>query len=178
MIRKFVKKNSSNKKIDALITKYKIPRAYLSINRKSVTKALAIGLFIAMIPMPLQMAAVLLFIPFMKFNVPFAISLVWITNPFTMPFIYFIEYKTGSFLLMSEGIENIAMTMQWFKTHFDDILVPLYVGALFYSTLFASIAYYGVNLLWMRSVCKENKIRGKLSLKERLFHTNDEECKF
>ena len=179
MIRKIAKKSKSNTKIDELITKYKIPRAYLSINRKSVTKALAIGLFIAMIPMPFQMAAVLLFIPFIKFNVPLAISLVWITNPFTMPFIYFIEYKTGSFLLMSDGIQNIAMTMSWFKTHFDDIVVPLYVGALVYSTLFATIAYFAVNLLWMRSVCKENKNRGKISLKERILHINDDQvCKF
>jgi len=172
MIRKFVKKNTASDKMNSFISKYKIPRAYLSINRRSVSSAIFIGLFIAMIPMPMQMLAVLFFIPFIKFNVPLAITLVWITNPFTMPFIYYIEYITGNFLTMGEGIQDIQITVKWFSDNFDNILIPLYVGAFFYSTLLAFIGYFLVNYLWMYSVCKENRSKGKISLKEKFRNKN------
>jgi len=168
MIRKIAKKKSNNSKLDQIIVKYNIQRAYLSINRKSVSKAMAVGLFIGMIPMPFQMVAVLFFIPFVKFNVPIGVSLVWITNPFTMPFIYYVEYITGNFLTFNHSIQHVSMTLEWFESNINNIAVPLYIGALFYSILFSVVGYFGVNYLWMYSVCKENKSKGKLPLKEKM----------
>ena len=137
--------------------KYKIPRDLLSINRKMVSRAMLVGLFIAMIPMPLQMLAVILIAPFFRFNVPIGVSLVWITNPFTMPFIYYIEYTTGNILLMQEGVNDIHMTLDWFKDNIADIFIPLYTGTFFYSLIFSVGGYYLVNWLWIVSVGKEKK---------------------
>ncbi len=137
--------------------KYKIPRELLSINRKMVSRAILVGMFIAMIPMPMQMLAVLFVVPFFRFNVPIGVSLVWITNPFTMPFIYYIEYVTGNFLLMQEGVQDMQMTLEWFTQNIGDIFIPLYVGTLFYSVLFSVGGYYLVNFLWIISVKKEKK---------------------
>lgn len=58
MIRRTLKKTSKSEKLKAFIEKYKIPREYLSTNRKMVSRAVLIGLFIAFIPMPMQMLAV------------------------------------------------------------------------------------------------------------------------
>ena len=157
MIRKVFKKKKSNPKLDAIMKKYKIPRDLLSINRKMVSRAMLVGLFIAMIPMPLQMLAVILIAPFFRFNVPIGVSLVWITNPFTMPFIYYIEYTTGNFLLMQEGVNEIQMTLDWFKDNIADIFIPLYTGTLFYSLIFSIGGYYIVNFLWIVSVEKAKK---------------------
>lgn len=157
MIRKIFKKNRSNTKLDAIMEKYKIPKEYLSINRKMVSRAMLVGLFIAFIPMPMQMLAIILVTPFFRFNVPIAISLVWITNPFTMPFIYYIEYLTGNLLLMQEGVSDIQLTMEWFEKNIGDIFIPLYVGTFFYSFLFSIGGYYLVNWLWVLSVNSEKK---------------------
>lgn len=157
MIRKIFKKNSSNPKLDAIMEKYKIPKELLSINRKMVSRAVMVGLFIAMIPMPLQMLAVILISPFFRFNVPIAISLVWVTNPFTMPFIYYIEYLTGNFFLMQEGVGNIEMSMEWFQKNIGDIFIPLYLGTVFYSLVFSIGGYYLVNWLWIISVNRAKK---------------------
>lgn len=157
MIRKVFKKKKSNPKLDAVLQKYNIPRELLSINRKMVSRAMLVGLFIAMIPMPMQMLAVILVVPFFRFNVPIAVSLVWITNPFTMPFIYYIEYVTGNFLLMQEGVGVIEMNMDWFRDNISDIFIPLYVGTFFYSSIFAVGGYYLVDRLWIASVHKEKK---------------------
>lgn len=161
MIRKVFKKNKSNPKLDAVIKKYKIPRDLLSINRKMVSRAILVGLFIAMIPMPMQMLAVILISPFFRFNVPLGVSLVWITNPLTMPFIYYIEYMTGNFLLMQEGVNNMQMNLDWFTNNIGDIFIPLYVGTFFYATIFSIGGYYLVNWLWIASVNRAKKSRKK-----------------
>ncbi len=156
MIRKVFKKKSSNSgKIDKFLDKYNIPREYLSINRKSISKGALVGLFWGFIPMPMQMAAVMLSTPFIRFNVPLAISTVWLSNPFTMPPMYYMEYLTGNFILGREGIEDIELTLDWFSEHFDDILIPLYTGTAFYSIVVSSLVYFLINRLWIASVKKE-----------------------
>jgi len=163
MIRKVFKKKKSNPKLDTIMKKYKIPRDLLSVNRKMVSRAMLVGLFIAMIPMPMQMLAVVLISPFFRFNVPIGISLVWITNPFTMPVIYYIEYITGNFLLMREGVNDIELTMQWFTDNIGNIFVPLYTGTLFYSVLISVGGYYLVNWLWILSVHSDKKKKNNKS---------------
>ncbi len=160
MIRKLFKSTGRSSKIDALIKKYNIPREYLSINRKSVTRSLFWGLFLGFIPMPMQMLAVLVTTPLMKFNVPVAFTMVWLSNPVTMPFMYYMEYKTGVWLLGSGGLENIAMTLAWFQSHWDDIVLPLYVGTVPYSLGVSSLVAFIVDWLWCRSV-RRHRGRGR-----------------
>ncbi len=157
MIRKVFKKKRQNGKIEAFIKKYNIPREFLSVNRKSVTKALLVGIFIAFIPMPFQMLAVLALTPFIRFNIPIAISMVWLSNPFTMPPMYYMEYLTGNWLLGMEPLDDVQMSMEWFQSHLDDIFIPLYVGTLFYSVTVSVVVYYLVNWLWIRSVNRERR---------------------
>ncbi len=111
MIRKFLKNQQKNKKISALIKKYKIPKAHLDVNRKSIANAMFFGIFFACMPMPFQMLSILLFIPFVKFNVPLSLSLVWISNPITMPFIFYGEYLLGNFFIREDGIADITLTI-------------------------------------------------------------------
>ena len=155
MIRKVFKKKNNSNKFDRFIEKYKIPRDALSINRRSVSRGLLIGIFIGFIPMPFQMIAVLAVLPFLKFNVPIAFSMVWLSNPVTMPFMYYIEYLTGNWLLMREETIAVELTMEWFQSHWDEIVVPLYVGALFFSVTVSSAVYYLATHLWIKSVKKE-----------------------
>ncbi len=167
MIRKFLKQMQSNDKIKAFIKKYKIPREYLSVNRKSISRGILIGLFWGFIPMPMQMLAVLSVTPFVKFNVPIAISMVWLSNPITMPFMYYMEYQTGNFLLGNEGLENIELTLSWFSNNWNKILIPLYVGTIPYSVGVSTLIYFFINKLWIDSVKKEKHSRKKRFFKSR-----------
>ncbi|MDQ7059610.1 MAG: DUF2062 domain-containing protein [Sulfurimonas sp.] len=160
MIRKTLKKTSKHKKFNDFIKKYKIPREYLSTNRKMVSKAVFIGLFIAFIPMPMQMLAVLAIMPFLKFNVPIALAMCWLSNPLTMPPLYYIEYLTGSFILGTE-IAPVEMTIDWFSENLDDIFIPLYFGTLLFSVFGASIGYWLVNHFWKGSVQRDKKLHRK-----------------
>jgi uncharacterized protein (DUF2062 family) len=163
MIRKvFKKKSSGENKIDAFLEKYHLPKAYLSVNRRMITRGVSIGLFWGFIPMPMQMLAVMATTPFIRFNVPIAISMVWLSNPFTMPPMYYMEYITGNLILGREGIDDIKMTMEWFTEHFQDILVPLYTGTAFYSIVVSGIIYVVLNRLWVRSVITEQEETKKI----------------
>jgi len=165
MIRKIFKKKQSNGKIKDFISKYKIPREYLSINRKSISRGVLIGLFWGFIPMPMQMLAVLAVTPFLKFNIPIAISMVWLSNPLTMPFMYYMEYQTGNFLLGYKSLVIDNLTLDWFSTNWNKILTPLYVGTIPYSLGVSTLIYFIINKLWIDSVQKETSKRKKRFLR-------------
>ena len=164
MIRKVLKKTSKHDKLKSFIKKYKIPPEYLSTNRRMVSKAVFFGLFIAFIPMPMQMVAVLALMPFVKFNVPIALAMCWFSNPLTMPPMYYIEYLTGSFFLGTE-VAPVEMTLDWFSENIDNIFIPLYTGTIFYSVVGSSLGYWMVNHFWKGSVNRDKKLhrydRGK-----------------
>lgn len=145
------------KKLDDLIAKYNISYEYIAVNRAMVTKALLIGLFIALLPIPMQMLVVLLCMKFFTFNVPLGILLCWITNPITMPFIYYIEYLVGSFILNTEMLA-IEMSLEWFNDNFTNIFLQLYLGAFILASLISTVVYLLVNYLWIHLVYKNKKI--------------------
>jgi hypothetical protein len=157
MVRKNLKKISKSEKLKSFIRKYKVPSEYLSTNRRMVSKAVLIGIFIAFIPMPMQMLLVLAMMPFFKFNVPIALAMCWLSNPFTMPPMYYMEYMTGSYFLGSEPL-NVEMTLEWFGENLDDIFIDLYVGTLFYSVFGSLSAYWLVNYFWKSSVHKDKNL--------------------
>lgn len=157
MIRRLLKRTSKNKKLLDFIKKYKIPREYFSTNRKMVARAVSIGLFIAFIPMPFQMVAVMAFVPFIRFNVIIGLAMCWLSNPFTMPPMYYMEYVTGSFFLGTE-LQPVEMTLDWFSENLDNIFIPLYTGTLFYSIVGSISGYLTVNHFWHGSVHRDRKL--------------------
>ncbi len=170
MIRKIFKnkKHNPDSKIGKILDKYHIPREYFSINRKSISKGILVGLFWGFIPMPMQMLAVILTTPFVRFNVPIAISMVWLSNPITMPPMYYMEYLTGNLLLGRPGIEHIQMTLDWFEKHIGDIFIPLYVGTAFYSIVVSYLIYLIINWLWIRSVKIEKHHKERIRREKKL----------
>jgi uncharacterized protein (DUF2062 family) len=160
-VKHIFKQRTRSKSIDSFIKKYKIPREFLSVNRKSISLGLYVGIFIAFIPMPFQMLAVLALTPFLRFNIPIAIAMVWLSNPLTMPGMYYMEYMTGNFLLSTDGISDIELTLDWFENNIDDIILPLYLGTLFYSVIVSTTVYYFINYSWINEVLREKKQKAK-----------------
>jgi len=166
-MRNFFRKLANKKdKFDHLLEKYNLPRAYFNINRKMVTRGVTIGLFWGFIPMPMQMLAVIATTPLFRFNIPIAIIMVWLSNPFTMPPMYYMEYLTGNLILGREGLANIELSLEWFSNNMGDIFVPLYVGTAFYSIIVSGVIYFLLNWLWIRSV-KEEKYAKKRRQKKK-----------
>ena len=134
------------------------------LNRRSVSGAFAVGLFWAMMPIPMQMIAAAAAGIFFRVNLPVSVGLVWITNPITMPFIFYGEFLVGNLLTFSPVTQDIdfiveLFTMNWFTSEFlsklMEIIVPMYIGALFCAIVFSISGYYLIRYLWWRSVHQE-----------------------
>jgi uncharacterized protein (DUF2062 family) len=55
------------------------------LTRKSVSRAVMVGIFCAFLPIPLQMLVAAIIAVVARSNLPISVSLVWLTNPLTMP---------------------------------------------------------------------------------------------
>src|SRR6056297_1495040 len=69
------------------------------INRYSASMAFFVGLFVAFLPIPGQMLVAAVLAILLKCNMPLSVGLVWITNPVTMPAVYFLAYKVGAIII-------------------------------------------------------------------------------
>jgi len=123
------------------------------LNRHSVTKAFAIGCFWGCIPIPLQMAAAALCALRFNANLPISVSLVWFSNPITMPPIFYFEYLVGAWILdMPSTTFEYELSFSWLKEQLYDIGLPLCFGSIICGTVLSVLGYIIINGVWKKSV--------------------------
>ncbi len=130
------------------------------LNRKSVAKAFAVGLFFAFIPVPFQMVLAAGVAIIVHANLPLSIALVWITNPLTMPAIFYFCYVVGAWVIGApEQDFAFEPTWQWVLDSLSTIGPSFLLGCGVLACSFALLGYVGINALWRYSVAKEWKKR-------------------
>ncbi|WP_404340230.1 DUF2062 domain-containing protein [Pseudoalteromonas mariniglutinosa] len=125
------------------------------LNRRSARGAFAVGLFFAFIPVPFQMVlAAALAIP-LRVNLPISVATVWITNPLTMPPIFYCSYLVGTVALGHPAQHfQFEASWQWFLDSLTTIGPAFLVGSVICATLAAISGYFVVDLVWRHSVRK------------------------
>ncbi|REL36276.1 DUF2062 domain-containing protein [Thalassotalea euphylliae] len=132
------------------------------LNRRSVAKAFAVGLFFAFIPVPFQMLLAAGTAIIVHSNLPLSIGLVWITNPLTMPAIFYGCYIVGTWVVgAQEQAFNFEASWQWVVDSLQTIGPAFLVGCGVLAVAFAVIGYFGIQLLWRYSVAKEWRKRAQ-----------------
>lgn len=119
------------------------------LNRRSVALAFAVGFFVMYLPIPGQMivAAALAFL--VGANLPISVVLVWITNPFTMPAMFYLAYKVGAFVLgTTNEISPDVFTLGGALNELGDIWWPLLLGSLILGTILAIVGYLSIRAVW------------------------------
>lgn len=137
---------------------------------REIALGLALGLFIGMMPvMGFHIVIAIFFTTLLKWNRLAAILAVWITNPFSAPFIYGINYMIGARLL---GLQNSFKAefnldnLFYFLEKAPAIFLALTVGGIATGIPLA-IAGYGV-AYWL-AVRYRDRIRQQIARqKERL----------
>jgi hypothetical protein len=135
------------------------------LNRRSASGAFGIGLFFAFWPVPFQMwLSAACAIP-CRANIPMSVATVWITNPFTMPPIFYGAYKVGSTVLGTDMSKfEFQLSWQWIMESLTTIGPAFLLGCLICSVVFGAIGYYSLNWMWRWSVIKSWQARQKKRL--------------
>lgn len=133
------------------------------LNRRSASGAFAVGLFMAFMPVPMQMllaaAAAILF----RVNLPLSVALVWVTNPITIPPMFYFAYRVGAWILGMPPIElHFELDLEYVLHEMGEIWWPLLFGSLVCAITLAAAGYAGIRGLWRwRLICELRKRRDR-----------------
>jgi uncharacterized protein (DUF2062 family) len=139
------------------------------INRYSASMAFFVGLFIAFMPIPGQMIVAALLAVLLSCNLPLSISLVWITNPVTMPAIFFLSYKVGA-MIVDVPLKDIEfeLSIYWLSHSLGTIWKPFLLGCLICGLFFGCLGYFVISQLWRWRVAHHWHQRKRIRLERKL----------
>ncbi|WP_445946434.1 DUF2062 domain-containing protein [Shewanella sp.] len=124
-----------------------------ALNRKSAPGAFAVGLFFAWVPMPFQMVAAAGFAILFNVNIPVSVALVWITNPLTMPVMFYGAYLLGAKVMGLESQEfHFEASWHWIESSLTTIGPPFLLGCGILAMISAVVGYFVIQNLWKYSV--------------------------
>ena len=131
------------------------------LHRKPISGGMAAGLFTAFLPIPTQMLIAALLAILFRVNLPVAVAIVWITNPITIPPIFYSTYRLGAYLLDMEPAKiEFELSLAWAMSTFAQIWQPLLLGSLLVGSVAAILGYVLTNYLWALHVRRKWRARG------------------
>lgn len=147
------------------------------INRRSICGGVAIGLFCAWIPIPSQLIWAGIMAIWLRKNLPVAVLSTWITNPITVPPMFYFAYWVGSQALGLEPLTikglNIQLSMDWFFTQLGASWRPFFLGCGILAVISAVLGYVIMQLMWRFHVLTKLKERQKRMI-NRVLVSNDD----
>ncbi|MFC3283628.1 DUF2062 domain-containing protein [Litchfieldella rifensis] len=130
------------------------------LSRRSVANAFMVGLFSALLPIPFQMLVAAFGAWLLRCNLPLSVGLVWITNPLTMPVIFYGNYRLGAWLLSTPAREAPArLSTRWIADQMLDILPILALGSLVSAVVAGLVGNLVIRLIWRWHVSRSWKRR-------------------
>ncbi|OGV53615.1 MAG: hypothetical protein A2017_02840 [Lentisphaerae bacterium GWF2_44_16] len=142
---------------------------------EKIARGVAVGLFVGfMIPFGFQLIVAIPLAILFKANKFFSVTGTFVTNHFTIPFIYPFQCYLGSCLLLSP-LSLKLLTGQFksllrdpsFEALFElghDVVIPFFAGGAFLAVIFAAAGYFaalGIVIQYRRK--KSNRLRKALA---------------
>ncbi len=135
------------------------------LNRRSVAGAFAVGLFFMYMPPFFQMVQAGFAAIFLRVNLPISAALVWITNPITIPPMYYFAYVLGCWVLAKPPAPfDLDFWLNWHN--WLEILAPLSLGSLICAAVCSVTGYLVIEGLWRWNLGRQIRRR-----KARLQHS-------
>lgn len=136
--------------------------------RRSVPRGVAIGLLVgifALIPGVQMIGAALMCVPG-RGNIPIAVAMTFLSNPFTTPLILIASAMIGNFMgfradtaIVYEMVEHGASLAEWAGWFFSDAAPALLVGLAILSVVAAALGYVIAGMVWRPLVARRRKRR-------------------
>ncbi|KAF3977289.1 MAG: DUF2062 domain-containing protein [Methylococcales symbiont of Iophon sp. n. MRB-2018] len=132
------------------------------LSRRSVSLAFAVGLFVAWIPTLGQMAIAAVMAFYFRANLPISVALVWVTNPLTMPPMFYFAYYIGLLLLGNDAPGNdFEFNLESILSSLSGIGGPFLFGCLVLGIISSLIGYFGIRLYWKYHISKQWSMRNR-----------------
>lgn len=120
------------------------------------------------IPFPPQTLIAAIIAIIIRVNLPLSVLLIYITNPVTIPPMFYLAYKFGAWALDAPVHQiQFAMTLEW--VHETAILIwqPLLLGCTVFAIISAVLGYYGIHLFWRLHIVQKINDRRELRRQKR-----------
>ncbi len=119
------------------------------IHRRSAAGGAAVGVFCAFIPLPIQVISSAILAILLRFNLPISVVFSFISNPLTIPPLFFYAHKLGAYLIgIKHAHVEFQFSWQWFTSTFIDIWQPLVLGCIILGSVSALLTYFLIRLIW------------------------------
>lgn len=89
----------------------------------TLSGGMAVGMFITLQLLPIQTPAAIILAAIFRVNIPIAIALCWVSNPVTVPFMAWLEYAIGKWVL---ALYTTVPTSP-FPTHLPESMVDAWI---------------------------------------------------
>jgi len=118
-------------------------------------RAFAVGLFFAWMPVPFQMALAAGTAIWIGTNLPLSVVIVWITNPFTIPPMFYSAYIVGTWIIGEPATDfSFELTFDWLLNELSTSWKPFLAGCFTLATLSSLLGYFAINVIWRYSVLR------------------------
>ena len=132
------------------------------LNRRSASGAAAVGLFCAWIPIPFQMVLASILAMIFCVNLPLSVALVWLSNPLTMPPLFYGAYRLGAYILNEPLVEfNFELSFHWLAKMLETIAPALFLGSFILAFISSATGYFLLRLFWRFNITKKWQRRKK-----------------
>jgi uncharacterized protein (DUF2062 family) len=91
---------------------------------------------------------------YFRANLPISVGLVWITNPVTMPPLFYFAYLVGLTVL---NLPAASFSLEAILS--GEILLPFLTGCLILGIACSTAGYFGINYFWHYHVAKKWALR-------------------
>lgn len=137
------------------------------LNRSSVSRAFFVGIFVCFLPLPGQMAIAAFGALWLRANLPISAALVWVSNPVTMPPMFYACYQLGLWVLGAPSRPfEFELSLDWIIAELGALVPPLLVGSLMSAAFFGCLSFLVVNQLWRWHVARSWQRRIALRLEK------------
>lgn len=127
----------------------------LHLNRRSVSGAFAVGLFFAWVPVPFQMVLGAIGSIVFRVNLPISVGLVWVTNPLTMPPMFYFAYKVGTWILgLPTRKFTFELSWEWLMEELGATWEPFLLGCLICGVVSSALGYALIRGYWRYHVAR------------------------
>ncbi len=104
----------------------------------------------------------------LRANLPIAVSLVWLTNPLTMPPIFYCTYQIGAWIMAvpSRSLPD-ELSWDWVSSQLSTLWQPFLLGSLLLGLVLAALGYCLTMGYWRWWVARQWKRRREQRRKDK-----------